>query len=207
MDNIWQGNQKRAQRTHSVEYGYRPDLWELNKHDLTIKEQMNEGFFGEVYRGVVKGPLKSNTHLNPTLRNASTISVAVKYLKRKLCTASNISFHYRSRHFKTITEPFSLYYSCAFLLICNFIASYPASAQGVDKSDFLNEIDILKKIFEEGSSPYVVTLVGCVTLQEPVCLVTALVAHGNLRDYLNYIRAKVSSSSDIRQTSHSRIVL
>ena len=46
-----------------------------------------------------------------------------------------------------------------------------------------------------------VTLVGCVTLQEPVCLVTALVAHGNLRDYLNYIRAKVNSSSDIKPTS------
>ena len=100
MDDIWQGNQKRAQRTHSVEYGYRPDLWELNKHDLSIKEQMNEGFFGEVYRGVVKGPLKSNTHLNPTLRNAPTISVAVKYLKRKLYMyiASSISYHYCSTH-------------------------------------------------------------------------------------------------------------
>ena len=85
---------------------------------------------------------------------------------------------------QTISVP---HYSYTFLLICNFAATYLASAQGVDISDFLNEINILKKIFEEGSSPYVVTLVGCVTLQEPVCLVTALVAHGNLRDYLNYI--------------------
>ena len=45
-----------------------------------------------------------------------------------------------------------------------------------------------------------VNLVGCVTLQEPVCLVTALVTHGNLRDYLNYIRAKVNSLSDVEQT-------
>ena len=62
----------------------------------------------------------------------------------------------------------------------------------MDKSDFLNEIDILKKIFEGGSSPYVVTLVGCVTIQEPVCLVTALVTHGSLLDYLKYVRDKVN---------------
>ena len=83
LDGIWQANHKRAQRTHSVEYGYRPDIWEISQRDITIKELMSEGFFGEVYRGVVKGPLKANTHLSPMLRNEPSISVAVKYLKCK----------------------------------------------------------------------------------------------------------------------------
>ena len=68
---------------------------------------------------------------------------------------------------------------------------FPASVKGLDKTDFLNEMEIMKKLFEGGSSPYVVTLVECVTIEEPIRLVTALVRYGNLHEYLTYVRNKV----------------
>ena len=44
----------------------------------------------------------------------------------------------------------------------------------------------------EGSNPHVVNMVGCVTLQEPICLVTEFVKFGDLLSYLTTIRRLVS---------------
>ena len=61
---------------------------------------------------------------------------------------------------------------------------------GKEKSDFLAEIDMMKKI-AEGYNPHIVNMVGCVTLQEPLCLITEFVPYGDLLSYLNYQRRKV----------------
>ena len=49
---------------------------------------------------------------------------------------------------------------------------------------------MMKKI-AEGYNPHIVNMVGCVTLQEPLCLVTEFVPYGDLLSYLNYQRRKV----------------
>ena len=49
------------------------------------------------------------------------------------------------------------------------------------------------KMVAEGNNPHVVNMIGCVTLQEPVCLVTEFVIYGDLLTYLTTIRRLVSS--------------
>ena len=45
-----------------------------------MEDPLGEGAFGEVYKGVVKGPLTCS-RLKPTLRNAICVPVAIKLLK------------------------------------------------------------------------------------------------------------------------------
>ena len=59
-----------------------------------------------------------------------------------------------------------------------------------ERSDFLTEIEMMKKI-SEGYNNHIVNLVGCVTIQEPLCLITEFVPHGDLLDYLRNQRKKV----------------
>ena len=54
------------------------------------------------------------------------------------------------------------------------------------------EIDMMKRI-SEGYCNNIVNMVGCVTLQEPLCLITEFVPHGDLLDYLRNQRKKVRS--------------
>ena len=67
-----------------------------------------------------------------------------------------------------------------------------ASAEPTDKNSFLNEIELMKIIAKRGN-PFVVSIVGCVTLQEPLCLFTEFVAFGNLEVYFNAIKRMVCS--------------
>ena len=48
----------------------------------------------------------------------------------------------------------------------------------------------MKKI-AEGNNPHVVNMIGCVTLQEPLCLVTEFVKYGDLLSYLRTTRKQV----------------
>ena len=66
-----------------------------------------------------------------------------------------------------------------------------ATASGLERNDFLREIETLKTV-SEGNNPHVVNLMGCVTIQEPLCLITEFVKHGNLLGYLRNIRGLVS---------------
>ena len=50
---------------------------------------------------------------------------------------------------------------------------------------------MMKKI-AEGYNNHIVNMVGCVTLQEPLCLITEFVPFGDLLSYLKYQRKKVS---------------
>ena len=50
----------------------------------------------------------------------------------------------------------------------------------------------MMKRISGGFNPHIVNMVGCVTLQEPLCLITEFVPHGDLLDYLRKQRKKVS---------------
>ena len=65
------------------------------------------------------------------------------------------------------------------------------------KADFLKEIATMKKI-TMGNCPYVVNMVGCCTLQEPLSLVLEYIPNKDLRTYLWTIREQVSISSNLR---------
>ena len=70
------------------------------------------------------------------------------------------------------------------------ISEISDSSAGKEKADFLAEIDMMKKI-AEGYNTHIVNMVGCVTLQEPLCLITEFVPYGDLLSYLKYQRKKV----------------
>ena len=67
------------------------------------------------------------------------------------------------------------------------------SAKGSERRDFLQEIEMMKKV-SEGQNPHVVTLIGCVTIQEPLCLITEYVKYGDLLAYLRTNRQLVSKT-------------
>ena len=66
----------------------RPDAdeWEISTDDIIMEEQLGEGAFGEVYKGVIRGPLE-NPKISIILRQAIGVPVAIKMLKSK----SNLS--------------------------------------------------------------------------------------------------------------------
>ena len=76
------------------------------------------------------------------------------------------------------------------MLVNNLLCTPPETATGSERSDFLSEIDTMKQV-AEGNNPHVVNMIGCVTLQEPVCLVTEFVKYGDLLTYLSTVRRMV----------------
>ena len=53
----------------------------------------------------------------------------------------------------------------------------------------------MKKI-AQGNNPHVVNMLGCVTLQEPLVLITEFVEYGDLHSYLTTCRKQVSKLID-----------
>ena len=47
----------------------------------------------------------------------------------------------------------------------------------------------------KGNNPHVVNMVGCVTIQEPLCLITEFIKYGDLSAYLKSIRKVVRDNS------------
>ena len=76
----------------------------------------------------------------------------------------------------------------------HFLSSYfnlnAESAKGNERQDFLSEIEMMKKI-AEGQNTHVVGLLGCVTIQEPLCLITEFIKYGDLLSYLRTNRRLV----------------
>ena len=66
----------------------------------------------------------------------------------------------------------------------------PSPHTGYKKTDFHKEIDMMKLV-AKGSHTHAVSFVGCVTIQEPLCLITEFVRHGDLLAYLYNIRRMV----------------
>ena len=74
-----------------------------------------------------------------------------------------------------------------------------ASAKGSERQDFLSEIETMKKV-TECHNPHVVSMIGCVTTQEPLCLLTEFVQYGDLLSYLRTNnRLVISNFSIVKQ--------
>ena len=58
------------------------DEWEIPPEQVVIEGNIGEGAFGEVLKGVVKGPL-SNPKVPRALKSSICIPVAIKMLKSK----------------------------------------------------------------------------------------------------------------------------
>ena len=71
-------------------------------------------------------------------------------------------------------------YVCVCVCVC---VCCTASSKGSERQDFLSEIEMMKKV-SEGHNPHVVAMLGCVTTQEPLCLLTEFVQFGDLLSYL-----------------------
>ena len=58
------------------------------------------------------------------------------------------------------------------------------------KLEFLQEMAMMKRV-SAGRNPYVVNMIGCCSIQEPLALVLELVPNGNLLEYLKVNRIHV----------------
>lgn len=58
------------------------DEWEIPAGLVVIEKRLGEGCFGEVYQGVVKGPI-NNSKVQASLKNVICPVVAIKLLKCK----------------------------------------------------------------------------------------------------------------------------
>lgn len=56
------------------------DEWEIPASQVMIEKQLGEGCFGEVYQGIIKGPI-SNPKVQASLKNVICPTVAIKLLK------------------------------------------------------------------------------------------------------------------------------
>ena len=54
---------------------------------------------------------------------------------------------------------------------------------------------MMKKV-AEGQNPHVVGLLGCVTIREPLCLITEFIKYGDLLSYLRTNRRMVHALTD-----------
>ena len=76
---------------------------------------------------------------------------------------------------------------------------YTDSSLGSEKANFLKEIEMMKNVSGTNSDlkQFVVNMVGCVTVQEPMMLVLEFVTHGDLLSYLRNIGKGVNLSPAI----------
>ncbi|KAL5497198.1 hypothetical protein EMCRGX_G013624 [Ephydatia muelleri] len=83
-----------------------------------------------------------------------------------------------------------------------------ATAQGKEKQDFMNEIEMMKRI--TSGNPHIVNMIGCVTRSEPVCLMCELVTYGSLLSYLRTHQKKgtpkASEASRVTVNTNGSIV-
>lgn len=149
-------------------YGVKRDEWEVSPDHVVIESALSEGAFGEVHHGFVHGPL-NNPHLSNEIRKSITIPVAIKMIKGNNNNNNNVLY-------------------CIY-----FLHAYIVTASGIEKSDFLNEIELMKEI-SQGKNTHVIDMIGCVTSQEPLLLLMNCVKFGDLLHYLQYIRNQVSSN-------------
>lgn len=56
----------------------------------------------------------------------------------------------------------------------------------------MNEIKMMKRV-AEGGNPHVVSLIGCVTRDDPLCLVIEYLKYGDLKSYLHSIKEQVKT--------------
>lgn len=59
------------------------DEWEVAPSEIIVDRSLGEGAFGEVYKGILKGPI-SCSKVRPSMRAAVSLEVAIKLLKCKI---------------------------------------------------------------------------------------------------------------------------
>ena len=67
----------RSNRDHIRNLLPMDDEWEIPPVTLDVEKQLGEGAFGEVYKGVVRGPIPGSR----TMKDSIGSVVAIKYLK------------------------------------------------------------------------------------------------------------------------------
>ena len=156
------------------------DEWEIPPHEIIMDQKIADGNFGEVYKSSM---IAAAVQSSPAAVKPGAL-VAVKMLK---CEPTP---HQPS----CAGGPSTVAWTTPTLLP----SSTPDDASDELKGEFLREIAIMKKV--SGSHcPFVVNMVGCCTMQEPVCLVLEYVAHGSLLNYLRTMRKKVQVSTQMHR--------
>ena len=79
------------------------------------------------------------------------------------------------------------------------------TADGKERDDFLKEIETMKMVSETDSElkRFVVNMLGCCRLEEPILLVVEFVQYGDL---LNYIRSMKKRTMVCRHLCNTEIV-
>lgn len=80
-------------------------------------------------------------------------------------------------------------------LLISLSLSLSDNIEGPDKANFLKEIEMMKKVSgaNHDHRKFVVNMLACVTIQEPMMLVLEYATHGDLLTYLRNSREGVRS--------------
>ena len=62
------------------------DEWEIPVSSVIVESKFGEGCFGEVHKGIVRGPLPSTRSMKTNI----CVAVAIKMLKSKSCSWENV---------------------------------------------------------------------------------------------------------------------
>ncbi|CAI7996008.1 Fibroblast growth factor receptor 2 [Geodia barretti] len=143
------------------------DDWEVPSEDVEIfySEELGHGAFGRVYRGLL--------HCRE-LRDLVTGG--------RRSTRKRGSFGQRRLSRRKTSQ------SMGSRLVA--IKRLRDNIDGADKANFLKEIEMIKKVSgaNHDHQKFVVNMLGCVTVQEPMMLVLEYVTHGDLLTYLRNSR-------------------
>ena len=76
------------------------------------------------------------------------------------------------------------------IILSLIVLFYKGDTTEADKSDFLKEIKLMKKV-STGNNPYVINMVGCCTTQEPLALIIDFAPNGDLLTFLRAHKKEV----------------
>ena len=148
------------------------DDWEIPRHILEVykNETLGSGCFGEVCKGGLQIQFlktrrrSSHSHKLKYKHTTDILPVAIKTLK-SMSVLDNDIYNYA-------------YYNIHSL----------ETANGKERDDFLKEIETMKMVSETDNElkRFVVNMMGCCRLEEPILLVVEFMQNGDL---LNYIRS------------------
>ena len=132
-----------------------PDEWEVAPSRIEIVAVLGEGYFGRVMKGEIAG------QFGPTERHASVV--------RALSVKGRMQY-------KRGTSPDDRQ-----LVTPVAVKMLKENATTDERRDLLGEIRQMKRI---GFHSHIVSMLGCCTINEPICLVVEYVPYGDLLSFL-----------------------